>query len=197
MTGLISARVPRRTEGMDVAERLTRALAAGRWPEAEEILGRLAAGGHPSVFYNLGRVKMELGKWAEARVWLTRCVAAAPGHAHGWFELGRTALELADLDTAGQAFARAMALDPTDADARVNLARICLRQGQYAPVREALAPLAGHSAEVDALRYRAAAELGLPEAEAERAALWSRPGGRAEALKALTRVAKGRLPLDL
>lgn len=182
---------------MSVAEELSAALAAGRWPEAERLLTGLAPGGHPSVLYNLGRVKMELGKWAEARDWLTRCLDAAPRHAHAWFELGRTELELDALEAARDAFAHAVTLDPTDGDARLNLARICLRLGDYPPVRELLAPMAGQSVEIDALRYRAAAELGLPEALAEGEALWAREGGRAEALKALTRVAKGRMRLDL
>ncbi|PJE29671.1 tetratricopeptide repeat protein [Pseudooceanicola antarcticus] len=184
---------------MSSVEKLNRALGAGDWKTADEILSRLArkAPADAALLYNLGRVKMERGQWPAARTWLRRALAAAPSHAHAWFELGRTELKLGDLAAAQQGFARAMALDPSDADARLNLARIATRLADHAAVREALAPLAGQTAEIDALRYRAAAELGLPEAEPEAAALWSRKGARAEALKALTRVAKGRLSLDL
>lgn len=184
---------------MSSVEKLNRALGAGDWKTADEILSRLAkkAPSDAALLYNLGRVKMERGQWPAARTWLRKALAQAPSHTHAWFELGRTELELGDLEAAQQGFARAVTLDPADADARLNLARIALRLGDYPAVREALAPLAGQSAEVDTLRYRAASELGLPEAGGEATALWSRKGARAEALKALTRVAKGRLQLDL
>ncbi|WP_010139184.1 tetratricopeptide repeat protein [Oceanicola sp. S124] len=184
---------------MAAMDKLNHALTQGDWKAADEILSRLVrrAPGEASLLYNLGRVKMERGQWPAARTWLRKAIAAAPGHAHAWFELGRTELQLGDLAAAQRGFAKAVALDPADADAHLNLARIALRLGAFAEVRAALAPLAGQGAEIDALRYRAAAELGLPEAGEEAAALWSRSGARAEALKALTRVAKGRLPLDL
>ena len=50
--------------------------------------------------------------------------------------------------------------------------------GRLPPVRELLAPMAGQTVEIVALRYRAAAELGLPEAVVEGEALWAREGAR-------------------
>ncbi|MBT9383071.1 tetratricopeptide repeat protein [Pseudooceanicola sp. CBS1P-1] len=180
---------------------LAQALAEGRWKAAEQILMRAAKArrGGVGVLYNLGKVMMEQGKWAPARLWLRRALAAEPGHAHAWFELGRVELQLSDAPAARQAFARVVALDPGDGDARLNLARLALRAGDYAQVSDVLAPLAGSSSEVDAMRVRAAAERRTPEAGALAQALWNgaRPGDRAVAMQAITRASKGRLPLDL
>lgn len=162
---------------------------------------RAAKGGKAPapVLYNLGRVMMEQGKWAPARIWLRRALGRDGAHASAWFELGRVELELGNLQAAGTAFAKVLTLTPGDTDARINLGRIALRLGNYAQVRAVLQPLAGRDGEVDGMLYRAAAELRMPDAAALQADLWRRTGrgDRAAALRAVTRASKGCLRLDL
>ena len=184
---------------MKALEKLPALLAAQDWPAAERVLKRAAQArpGEAAILYNLGRVLMEQGQWAPARHWLKQAIAAQPKHQAAWFELGRTSLELSEVGAARVAFSKALELDPSDQDAARNLGRVALRLGDFAAARAAYAKLDPNEIETACALYRIAAETGDPEASALRAGLLARRSDRAQVLKALTRTAKGALPLNL
>ncbi len=127
--------------------------------------------------------------------WLKRAVAADARYGVAWFELGRAQIEAGDWAAAEQAFSWALALDPVDADARINLARLRLRLGDWMGARAACEGLA-ETGEVLAILYRAVCELGEDASDLQDRLL-ADPTERVRALKALTRVAKGSVPLRL
>jgi len=173
---------------------LSTLLDARDWAAAERLLRR-AANDHdapPQVFYNLGKVLESAGKPGQSGAWYRKAVAADSGYAIAWFELGRFAIAADDLALAARAFDKAATLAPADADAWCNLGRVLLRLGQWAQARQAWAHLAG--AEAELARYRIAAELN-EETGAARAVLLADPALRPAVIKALTRVAKGTVPL--
>ena len=174
-------------------------IAAQDWAGAERLLRAAATAPNApaAVFYNLAKVLEAAGQDAERRDWLQRAVAADPGYAIAWFELARAALAEDALEAAQDGFARAWALAPQDGDAALSLARVALRRGDWAEALRAAQPL-GPLAEARAIRYRALCETGQrAAAQEEMAALLAVPNARPHALKALTRVAHGRLPLRL
>lgn len=175
---------------------LPQLIAAQDWPAAERMLRRMAAqkGAPASVFYNLAKVLDQMGQGAKMLPWLRRAVATDPQYQHAWFELGR-ALMRDDPAQAAAAFARAAALDPADQDCWRNLARLRLRLGDWAGCAAALAHLPADG-ETAILSYRLACETGNATAQ-QRSALLADKALRPAALKALTRVAKGSLPLRL
>jgi len=179
-------------------DKLAAALMAGDWAQAEKLLRRAAASkkADGAVFYNLGKVLLEQDRPGAALLQFRKAVAKRPGHADTWYELGRSALMEQDLPLAKQAFAKAIALAPSDTDARRSLGRVSLRLGDYDMARTAWEPLAG-DAEADEALYRIAAETGDAEAETLRQALLNRPAGREAALKAMVRVSKGKVPLQV
>lgn len=165
------------------------------WAAAERLLRRAAQGQGATapVFYNLAKVLEAQGKPDQRLHWLRRAVARDPAHPAAWFEIGRALLALPDLAGAEAAYARAALLDPSDAEAWGALWPLRLRLGDWAGARAALATLPDTPA-TRAARYRIACELG--EAP-DPAPLLADPAGRPEALKALTRVSRGRMPLRL
>lgn len=183
---------------MKALERLGEKLAAGDWAGAERLLKRAAKtkGAPPSVFYNLGKVNLEMGRARPAMTWLKKATQADPARAEFWFELGRAAVMAEDLATARDAFAAALERAPGDKDARTNLGRVVLRLGDYAAARESWTPLAGEP-EADVALYRIAAELREADVAERRRALLADLPNRAQAIKALTRVSAGAVPLDL
>lgn len=176
---------------------LPRLLAARDWPAALRLLRQAAArhGAPAAVFYNLAKVLEVSGADERRDIWYERAVAVDPRHAAAWFELGRARLGAGALGPAEAAFARAVALDPADSDGWRNLLRLRLRLADWAGAAAALAHLPD-DAETRAAAYRARAERGLATA-ADRAALLADAAMRPEALKALTRVAKGAVPLRI
>ncbi len=180
-----------------MSDELSHALAARDWPKAERLLRRVVAraGAPASAHYNLGKVLFEQGKTAPAIMALRRAVATDPNHQAAWFELGRAALLVPDLSLAGAAFSKAALLDPQDADARINAARVALRRGLW---QDALTHAEGAmSGDAALIRYRALAERGDKAAADALAALLSDRGRRADVLTAMTRTARGRIPLNL
>ena len=179
-------------------QHLAHSLQTGAWHEADRLLAPLTGAdtAHPSMLYNHGKVLMELGRMAEARVLLQRAVRALPGHAAAWFELGRAALAVEDFPTAFEAFSRALELEPGDTDARRNLGRVALRLGRYSQARAAWTALRG-DAEADLALYRIAAETGDPSAARQRRTLLDTHPDRAQVIRTLVRVSKGAIPLDL
>ncbi|KEO56444.1 tetratricopeptide repeat protein [Thioclava pacifica] len=174
-------------------------IAAQDWAGAEAVLRREAArkDAPAQIFYNLAKVLEAAGRPEQMGHWLTRAVKRDPGYAIAWFELGRVKLAGDQLEEARAAFARALALDHQDADAARNLMRLALRLGHWEEAANAAHRL-GADPEALATRYRAASELGhVDEADHLRNALLHDPANRAVALKALTRVAKGQLPMRL
>lgn len=177
--------------------KLPQLLAAEDWSAAEKLLRRAAGakGAGAQVFYNLAKVIEMRGGGAKRIAWLKKAVAADARYGAAWFELGRAQIEAGDWAAAEMAFARALALDPADVDARINLARLRLRLGDWTGARVACAGLA-ETGEVLAILYRAACELGEDAADLQDRLL-ADPAERVRALKALTRVAKGSVPLRL
>ncbi|MCU9850034.1 tetratricopeptide repeat protein [Defluviimonas sp. WL0024] len=182
---------------MSNLDRLPHLLAARDWIAAERLLRRAVAlsGAPASVFYNLAKVIEMRGRAPQNLPWLRKAVAADPAHAAAWFELGRTLIGAGDPAAAERAFTKALALTPGDADARRNLARLRLRLGDWQAAIEAAHGLP-EDREVLVLRYRAACELGQ-DATPHLKALLSDAASRPEALTAMIRVAKGRIPLRL
>ncbi len=170
-------------------------LAKGDWPGAERLLRRAVQGkdAPAPMFYNLAKVLEAQGKVDQVLHWLRRAVARDAGHAAAWFEIGRALTGQHDLAGAEAAYARAAALDPGDGDVWAALWPLRLRLCDWAGARAALAHLPDTGA-TRAAAYRVACELG--EAP-DPAALLADPAGRPEALKALTRVARGRLPMRI
>ncbi|MDD8021952.1 MAG: tetratricopeptide repeat protein [Paracoccaceae bacterium] len=184
--------------GMNDLARLPQMIAAQDWAGAAHLLRRVAAhpGAPAQVHYNLAKVLEAQGEGAQMLPWLHRAVQRDPSYALAWFEIGRAEIAAGDLSAAAVAFARAWALDPRDDDAVRNLMRVALRLGDWAQARQAARALPQSDAEALAARYRCACELG-EAAEDLRARLLADPQIRPVALKALTRVAKGSLPLRL
>lgn len=175
---------------------LPRLLADADWPAAERLLRRAARPAAPAaVFYNLAKVLEAQGKTGQMAHWLGRAVAADPGHAHAWFELGRCHHAAGDATTALAAFRKAAALAPADGEAWRMVLRLALRLCAWDVAEAALGHLPD-GPETAAARYRVLAETGRAGPQ-ERAALLADPARRPEALKALTRVARGTLPLRL
>lgn len=171
-------------------------LATHDWPAAERVLRRLAKGKAPGpeVFYNLAKVLEAASKHDQRVYWLERAVAAQPRYGIAWFELGRAALQSGALAQAQDAFQHAVDLMPKDADAKRNLGRIALRRGDWPVAETCFAALPDLEAQIAIYRLRA--ETGQAS-KALRDALLAQPAARPAALRALTRTAKGSLPLIL
>lgn len=176
--------------------RLPALLQAADWPRAERLLRQAAkAKSAPAeVFYNLAKVLEEAGKPAQRVQWLRRAVKRRPDYAKAWYELGRALLDAGDLAAAGEAFETAHALHPGDAQARRMFARISLRLGLWEQAEAAFEGAEDREARL--ARYRIVAETGRAT-RADRQDLLCDPALRPEALKTLTRTAKGGVPLRL
>lgn len=177
------------------AGKLARLLSRADWKGAEALLRRAAGrpGATAAVFYNLAKVLEVQGRSHQMRPWLQKAVESDPNHADAWFELGR-ALMATDFPGAEAAFARSVALKP-DADCWRNLARLRLRLQDWDGCLEALRHLP-EDAETLPMAYRVACETGAVATDLRDRMLCD-PALRPEALKALTRVAHGTLPLKL
>jgi tetratricopeptide (TPR) repeat protein len=143
------------------------------------------------VYYNLAKVLEAQGRKMEMLPWLERAVQKAPSHADAWFELGRV-LMATDLVAAEEAFTRSVGLKPAE-DCWRNLARLRLRLCDWEGCAVALAQLPGDT-ETRTIAYRVACELGH-DVRQMRAQLLAEASIRPDALKALTRVSRGSLPL--
>ena len=179
-------------------DQLADLLARRDWAKAAKVLERAIASGmrHPSLFYNLGKVHQETGRYDDAKEQFRRAVKLSSAHTNAWFELGRSAVETHDLEVALDAFGKARALDVKDRDTMRNLGRVALRLGEYDIARDAWTPLAGED-EADAALYRIAAETRSDEAEERRDWLLANTRNRAGAIQTLVRVSKGKVPLNL
>lgn len=174
---------------------LPRLFAASDWPAAERLLRRAskAKQAPAAVFYNLAKVLEAQGKHAQRETWLKRAAATDPNHVSAWFELGRVMLDEGRLAEAERAFSRVAMLAPEDQEARFLLLRLRLRLCDWEGAAEVL-PSLPHCPETHVAAYRIAAERG-EATEDMRTALLANATMRADALKALTRVSKGSLPL--
>jgi tetratricopeptide (TPR) repeat protein len=106
---------------------------AGRFPEAQQLLGRMDAAdpANADVHYYLGRIALELGDPDTAVHEMERAVALAPGNARDHSGLGMAYGKAAEKDGMVIGFAlarrcvaqfeRAVELDPGDIDARILL----------------------------------------------------------------------------
>ncbi len=175
---------------------LPRLIQSQDWSSAERVLRKAAQGKSASaeIFYNLAKVLEQVGKPEQRAAWLKRAVARRPDYALAWFELGCIALEDGESDAALKAYQKAWEADPSDSDARRMVARLSLRLGRWEDARNALQE--DQDTEALMLRYRIAAEMG-DATPALRDGLLQDAASRPEALRTLTRVAKGSIPLSL
>jgi YaiO family outer membrane protein len=109
----------------------------------------------------------QAGKPAEALARLARAAEREPTNADIRLQIGLAHLALGNLDEAEAAFRRTLALAPDYADARLGLARVAYRRGDYAAAHVELDGVALTSPEADALRRQVRA------AEAARPWRWS------------------------
>lgn len=177
-------------------EDLPRLIQSQDWATAERVLRKAAQGKSASaeVFYNLAKVLEQVGKPEQRAAWLKRAVARRPDYALAWFELGRIALEDGESDAALKAYQKAWEGDPSDSDARRMVARLSLRLGRWEAAERALQD--DEDTEAMMLRYRIAAEMG-DATPALRDELLQDAATRPDALRTLTRVAKGSVSLRL
>lgn len=181
---------------MDALSSLPALIAAQDWPRAERLLRRAATskGAPAEVFYNLAKVLEARGAAAQMGPWLRKAVAARADYAIAWFELGRWAANAREDDLAIAAFRKAVALTPRDKDARINLGRLALRRADWDLAASAWSVLTGPEAEV--ARYRIATEQGA-DTSADLDRLLRNPATRGLAIQAMTRTARGCVPLSL
>lgn len=182
------------------AAKLAAAISRSDWPTAERLLRQWAQkkSAPATVFYNLAQVLVRSGKADQAGAWYRKAVAADPGYADAWCEYGAWRLERGEAAEARAAYAKALALRSEDLDARRGAARTAMRLGEW---RAAAADWTmvlqsapdDEEAQVGALR--AALETNDPSAGQARRELAARPQARPALLKALTRSAKGSVPL--
>lgn len=170
------------------------ALAKGDWAQAEALLLTEATQGEPpaAVCYNLGKVLEAKGDYLASGPWFEKAIAADKQYAIAWFELGRWALAHHAYEKAMLAFAEASSLDPDDSDAQRNHARAALRCGEWET-----AEASWHSfddLESQIARYRILVESGR-DGVGELSALLARRDARAAIFDAMTRTAKGSIPL--
>ena len=151
-------------------------------------------GATAQIYYNLAKVLEQVGKWQQAGQWLRRAVLKDPTYAIAWFELGRWQLDQRALRAAYGAFKTAFELNQQDHDAKRNAARLALRLGDWNQAQ--LLWQAFDDQEASLARYRIGAELGETE-PGTIDALLSDKCHRPETWKALTRTARGSLPLSL
>lgn len=184
------------SRGMADLTALPRLIQAQDWAAAESLLrgAAMPSDAPAEVFYNLAKIVEMQGKWTDAGPWLHRATQRRANYAMAWFELGRWAADHDDRALALTAFRHAAALDPTDRDARRNLGRIALRQGDWDTVLTAFDGQTDLEARI--ALYRARTETGA-DTRAELDALLARKDARAAVFKAMTRTAKGRVPLRL
>lgn len=170
-------------------------IAKRNWPAAELVLRQMAAqdGAPASVFYNLAKVLEMQQKHGERVAHLREAVRRQAQYGAAWFELGRALIAEQDWPEAEAAFAQAALQDPDDQEIWRSLARLRLRLGDWSGCRVALSRLP-EDAETKIMHYRTAAELGEDTSHL-RAQLLADKSLRPGAIKALTRVAKGSLPL--
>ena len=185
------------------SQRLAAALAREDWGGAERILRQWAKkkSAPAAVFYNLAQVLVRAGKAEQAGAWYRKALTLDPRHADAWCELGAWRAERGEAVEAAEAYARALALRPNDADALRGAARTAMRLGDWDRAKSHWRALAGDAAdptddEAAIGLLRVALETGSPEAEALRRGLSARPDLRPQLVKALTRTARGALPLD-
>lgn len=167
-----------------------------QWKAAEKLLRREAAKpvAMANIFYNLAKVLEADGRHAQSGRWLEKAVAAKLDYAAAWFELGRWHLANHQLRPAFTAFGNASQLDPGDKDAKRNLARLALRLGEWEIARQVWSDF--DDTEACCARYRIAAETGEQTA-AQLQSLLKKASARPSALKAMTRTARGHIPLSL
>lgn len=175
---------------------LPKLLATANWDAAERLLKREAGRpqADPGILYNLGKVLEANGKWHQSGPWFERAIAANPQHQNAWFELGRWSLEHGKLSDAFEQFSRSLELSPDDDDARRNVARIALRLGNWQIARQHWETFDDPEARI--ALFRISAELGEDTSE-ELAHLLATRSDRPTVLKAMTRTAKGKIPLTI
>lgn len=170
------------------------ALANADWVQAEALLLAASAQRDPpaAIYYNLGKVLEAKGDYLASGPWFEKAVRADKQYTMAWFELGRWALVHQAYEQAMLAFAEASLLDPADSDARRNHARAALRCGEWETAEASWHPFDDLEAQI--ARYRIRVESGK-DGIGELSALLARRDARTAIFDAMTRTAKGSIPL--
>ena len=176
------------------AVQLQQALQSANWPVAKALLTKAAqdTAATAPVFYNLGKVLEANCEYQQSGAWFEKAVNAMPEYAIAWFELGRWAINHKHYPKALNAFLECTELTPDDTDAWRNLARTALRCGDWATAERAWQRFDDTEAKI--ARYRVQVELGN-DGKALLSQLLSQADCRLEVLRAMTRTARGSIPL--
>lgn len=86
----------------------------------------------PSVLVALGRCRLALNQYEQAKAALRRAVEASPGHSRAWSWLAQAASASGDLLTARRAASQAAQIEPDNLEHAILLAYVCWRQQDYA-----------------------------------------------------------------
>ena len=107
------------------------AAAAGRGPEADQLLARAAqmAPAHPAVLNELGLRMMERQEHAKARELFDRATRSDPGHPQLWSNLAASLSALGQQQDEIDAIERALALDPRHLGALLQKAAVIEARG--------------------------------------------------------------------
>jgi tetratricopeptide (TPR) repeat protein len=116
------------------------ALAAGRFPDAAELLRRAVRMDHdsPRPRLMLAYALWQSGQREKAIAALRRLTERSPGNADAWFNLGNFYRAERRFDEAAAAFRRAAQLEPTRAPAHVNLGYVLVQRGRFDEAESAL-----------------------------------------------------------
>lgn len=183
-----------------LTSKLSSALMQEDWSTAERLLRQWAKkkSAPATVFFNLAQVLVRSGKSAQAGAWYRKALAVNPDHGDAWCEYGAWRLERGEAAQAANCFAKALALRGWDPDALRGAARSAMRLGDWRTASArwtTVLETAAEDEEASVGLLRAALETGDPIAADLREALAARPSARPALLKALTRTAKGSIPL--
>lgn len=178
------------------SERLQHALQTENWPIAKSLLQQAAAEptAQAAMYYNLGKVMEMNDEYISSGECFEKALDLKPDYALAWFELGRWALIHRHYDRALTAFEQSVSLTPEDADAWRNLARTALRCGNWTTAASAWQRF--DDAEAEIARYRIQVETGH-DGRQQLNLLLAEPHCRAAVLKAMTRTARGSIPLRI
>ena len=91
---------------------------ASGWPEAQAM-----------AFFNMGNVRLDQGKWEQARAHYAEALKAQPGFAAAWLQTARCLVKLGQFAQAREAFASVLRLDPKNFSAWLEAGNLCHQMG--------------------------------------------------------------------
>jgi predicted O-linked N-acetylglucosamine transferase (SPINDLY family) len=104
----------------------------GRHEEALQDYQRAAdlPGAPPAVFFNIGNVLLDLGRWAQAHAAFGQALAMAPDFLAANMQSARCLVKLGDFDAARSHFEQVLRSDPLNFSAWLECGHVCRQQGQ-------------------------------------------------------------------